>query len=105
MRYRGLLLDTDYVTVEGRAWVRLWLQTKGGFVFLHDHSFEPYFYAVPEAETDPDELAAAISAESAGEASVRRAEVVERLKQTSSNQGAFDPVMGYGIVDADAATR
>jgi serine protease AprX len=33
------------------------------------------------------------------------AQVVARLKQTSSNHGAYDPVMGYGIVDADAATR
>jgi len=32
-------------------------------------------------------------------------QIVDRLKQTSSNQGAYDPVMGYGIVDADAATR
>jgi subtilisin family serine protease len=33
------------------------------------------------------------------------AQVVDRLKQTSSNHGTYDPVMGYGIVDADAATR
>jgi subtilisin family serine protease len=32
------------------------------------------------------------------------AQIVERLKQTSSNHGVYDPVMGYGIVDADAAT-
>jgi subtilisin family serine protease len=33
------------------------------------------------------------------------AQIVERLKQTSSNHGLYDPVMGYGIVDADAATQ
>ncbi len=33
------------------------------------------------------------------------AQIVERLKATSSNHGAYDPVMGYGIVDADAATQ
>jgi hypothetical protein len=33
------------------------------------------------------------------------AQIVERLKATWSNHGAFDPVMGYGIVDADAATQ
>lgn len=32
------------------------------------------------------------------------AEIVERLKATSSNGGIYDPVYGYGIVDADAAT-
>jgi subtilisin family serine protease len=32
-------------------------------------------------------------------------QIVDRFKQTSSNHGAYDPVMGYGIVDADAATQ
>jgi subtilisin family serine protease len=31
-------------------------------------------------------------------------EVIERLKQTSSNNGTYEPIYGYGIVDADAAT-
>jgi subtilisin family serine protease len=33
------------------------------------------------------------------------AQIVARLKRTSSNHGSYDPVMGYGIVDANAATR
>jgi subtilisin family serine protease len=32
-------------------------------------------------------------------------QIVERLKATSSNHGVYDPVMGYGIVDANAATQ
>jgi subtilisin family serine protease len=32
------------------------------------------------------------------------AQIVECLRTTSSNGGEYDPVMGYGIVDADAAT-
>jgi serine protease len=32
------------------------------------------------------------------------AQIMECLKDTSSNKGAFDPVMGYGIIDADSAT-
>jgi subtilisin family serine protease len=32
------------------------------------------------------------------------AQIMECIKKTSSNKGSFDPVMGYGIVDADAAT-
>jgi subtilisin family serine protease len=31
-------------------------------------------------------------------------QIVDRLVATSSNGGSYDPVMGYGIVDADAAT-
>ena len=30
-------------------------------------------------------------------------QIVDRLKATSSNRGSYDPVMGYGIVDAAAA--
>jgi len=32
-------------------------------------------------------------------------QVLDKLKTTSSNNGSFDPVFGYGIVDADAATK
>jgi serine protease len=32
-------------------------------------------------------------------------QVVDKLRTTSSNNGAYDPVYGYGIVDADTATR
>jgi subtilisin family serine protease len=31
-------------------------------------------------------------------------QILDCLKRTSSNRGRFDPVYGYGIVDADAAT-
>ena len=33
------------------------------------------------------------------------AQMMDRSKATSSNHGRYDPIMGYGIVDADAATR
>ncbi|MEA2427844.1 MAG: thermitase [Thermoleophilaceae bacterium] len=32
-------------------------------------------------------------------------QILECIKTTSSNRGSYDPVMGYGIVDADQATR
>jgi serine protease len=32
-------------------------------------------------------------------------EVVARLEETASNGGAYDPIMGFGIPDVDAATR
>jgi len=32
-------------------------------------------------------------------------QILDKLKATSSNHGAYDPVYGYGIVNADAATR
>src|SRR3954453_2607979 len=33
------------------------------------------------------------------------AQILACLKKTSSNKGSYDPVMGYGVVDADAATK
>jgi subtilisin family serine protease len=33
------------------------------------------------------------------------AQIVDRLKTRSSHKGYYNPVGGYGIVDADAATR
>jgi subtilisin family serine protease len=32
-------------------------------------------------------------------------QIIDKLEQTSSNGGSFDPIMGYGIVNADAATK
>jgi serine protease len=32
-------------------------------------------------------------------------QIVNRLETTSSNHGSYDPIYGWGIVDADAATR
>ena len=39
------------------------------------------------------------------QAGLDNAEVVERIRMTASNRGTSDPVMGYGIVDAAAATE
>jgi subtilisin family serine protease len=39
------------------------------------------------------------------QAGLSRSEVLERIRMTASNKGASDPIMGYGIVDADAATE
>lgn len=33
------------------------------------------------------------------------AQILECIRTTSSNKGQYEPVMGYGIVDADAATQ
>jgi serine protease len=36
---------------------------------------------------------------------VTNQQIVERLETTSSNHGSYDPVYGWGVVNADAATR
>jgi thermitase len=39
------------------------------------------------------------------EAGLTNAQIVERIRATSSNRGRYDPIMGFGIVDAGAATE
>jgi subtilisin family serine protease len=38
------------------------------------------------------------------QAGLTNEEIVARIRSTASNKGVSDPVMGYGLVDADAAT-
>jgi subtilisin family serine protease len=39
------------------------------------------------------------------QAGLSNEQIVERIRMTASNKGASDPVMGYGLIDADAATE
>src|SRR5665647_3892018 len=49
MQLRCFLLDVDYVTLNGRAVIRLWLKDeRGQNIIAYDSSFEPYFYAVTD---------------------------------------------------------
>jgi DNA polymerase I len=49
MRLRCFLLDVDYITVSGRAVIRLWLKDeRGNNIIAYDSDFEPYFYAVTD---------------------------------------------------------
>jgi DNA polymerase I len=45
------LIDADYITLEDRAVVRLWVKSGPGVIKILDPGFEPYFYLVP---FDPD---------------------------------------------------
>ncbi len=59
---RGMLFDADYISVEGKAWVRLWVKTKEGeTVILYDNSFEPYFYVTLEDLERIEEVSKAVS--------------------------------------------
>ncbi|MDX1610909.1 MAG: DNA-directed DNA polymerase [Candidatus Thermoplasmatota archaeon] len=71
----GVLLTADYITVEGRAWVRLWLTDGERARSVVDPSFEPYFYAVPSPGKDARQLAEELHDVEAGGASPHRAEV------------------------------
>lgn len=39
------------------------------------------------------------------QAGLTNRQIVERIRLTASNKGEKDPVMGYGLIDADAATQ
>lgn len=76
----GLLLDADYVTVDGRAVIRLWVRGEARAFPLLDPRFEPYFWALPLTE-DADLTALARRVEQ-GALGVRprRVEVHDRIE-------------------------
>jgi DNA polymerase I len=70
------LLDVDYVTLEGRAVIRLWLKDElGQNIIAYDHNFEPYFYAVTD---DADGVMSVASMRSGEEVKPNRVERVVR---------------------------
>lgn len=73
----GLLLDADYVTLQGRAAVRLWVKSQGKAFPLLDPGFEPYFYALPVAEEADMEGLARKLMEPLGSPRPRRVEPLE----------------------------
>ncbi|MGZ4935677.1 MAG: DNA polymerase domain-containing protein [Halobacteriota archaeon] len=76
MRLQCFLLDVDYITVEGRAVVRMWLKDGDGHdIIAYDSHFEPYFYAVTE---DSDAVMSVVAARGGEEIRPNRFERVTR---------------------------
>ncbi len=49
MQLNCFLIDVDYVTLEGRAVIRMWLKDDDGKnIVAYDPKFEPYFYAITD---------------------------------------------------------
>jgi DNA polymerase, archaea type len=64
MRVHCFLLDVDYVTLNSRAVIRLWLKDERGHnIIAYDSGFEPYFYAV----TDDASAVMSVSSTRSGE--------------------------------------
>lgn len=48
MKFRGWLLDADYIVEDNRPVIRMWcVDDEGRSAVLFDRTFEPYFYVVP----------------------------------------------------------
>ncbi len=76
MRLRCFLLDVDYITLSGRAVIRLWLKDEHGRnIIAYDSGFEPYFYAVTD---DASALMSVASMRSGEEIRPNRVERVVR---------------------------
>jgi len=76
MQLRCFLLDVDYVTLNGRAVIRLWLKDeRGQNIIAYDSSFEPYFYAVTD---DASAIMSVASTRSGEEIKPNRVERVVR---------------------------
>jgi DNA polymerase I len=70
------LLDVDYITLDGRAVIRLWLKDElGRNIIAYDPNFEPYFYAVTD---DADAVMSVASMRSGEEIRPNRVERVVR---------------------------
>ncbi len=53
----GVIVDVDYVSLEGRSVIRITAKSGGKTYTLLDPSFYPYFYLVPfNKETPPDTI-------------------------------------------------
>ncbi|HUL61920.1 MAG TPA: DNA-directed DNA polymerase [Methanocella sp.] len=51
MKFRGWLLDADYIVENDRPVIRMWcLDDQGRTAVLFDRTFEPYFYVIPYGE-------------------------------------------------------
>ncbi|RLI79601.1 DNA polymerase [Archaeoglobales archaeon] len=51
---KAWLLDADYVTINGRAVVRLWCKDEDGVFVAYDKNFQPYFYVLKDGLTIDD---------------------------------------------------
>lgn len=72
---KGLLLDADYETKDGKAWVRLFLKNKRGIIAVDD-SFLPYIYLIPEKDVKAS--TEKVKGIEVGEVKVRDVEIVKR---------------------------
>ncbi len=76
MQLQCFLLDVDYVTLNSRAVIRLWLKDElGRNIVGYDANFEPYFYAVTE---DVDTVMSVVGTRSGEEIRPNRTEQVTR---------------------------
>ncbi|MDI6895796.1 DNA-directed DNA polymerase [Methanocella conradii] len=79
MKFRGWLLDVDYVVENGKPIIRMWcVDDSGKSAVIFDDSFEPYFYVVPYGDV-PISVLENMSEEVGGE-TVRpvRVDIVDR---------------------------
>ncbi len=73
-----MILDTDYITEDGRPVIRIFKKEKGEFSIEYDRSFEPYIYALLSDDSFIDEIRE-IKAERHGvHVRVQRTEKVKR---------------------------
>ena len=73
-----MILDTDYITEDGKPVIRVFKKENGEFRIEYDRNFEPYFYALLEDDSAIEEVKK-ITAERHG--SVVRVKRVEKVKK------------------------
>ena len=73
-----MILDTDYITEDGKPVIRVFKKENGEFRIEYDRNFEPYFYALLEDDSAIEDVKK-ITAERHG--SVVRVKRVEKVKK------------------------
>jgi DNA polymerase I len=79
MKFKGWLLDVDYIVENNRPIIRMWcVDDAGKSAVIFDDSFEPYFYVVPYGEVPVSSLENMIEEVSGEMIKPVRVDVVER---------------------------
>ncbi len=94
----GVIVDIDYITLEGRSTIRVTLKSGGSIYTLIDPNFHPYFYLVPfSRDLDPESISK-MDIRINGE----KIEIVSVDGQQLSISGVLTPALRIGIISTRA---
>ncbi|WP_456421971.1 DNA polymerase [Thermococcus sp.] len=73
-----MILDTDYITENGKPVIRVFKKENGEFKIEYDRSFEPYFYALLKDDSAIEEVKKITASRHGTVVKVKRAEKVQK---------------------------
>ena len=73
-----MILDTDYITEDGKPVIRIFKKENGEFKIEYDRNFEPYFYALLKDDSAIEDVKKITASRRGTVVKVKRAEKVEK---------------------------